>query len=105
MRKFLNLFCLIIYFIYYICCIFYILFIMILLILFHYIYLFYVVRTLHFEMKMYNNQRNAQVFLSPYLLLPYMFQAFFKPIFNRHCIQIQQSFYSPRFVVSVRARL
>jgi hypothetical protein len=31
----------------------------------------YVVRTVHFGMKMYNNQRNAQVFnLFIYLLLP-----------------------------------
>jgi hypothetical protein len=32
-----------------------------------------------FGMKLYNNQRNAQVliYLSNYLLLPYMFRAFF----------------------------
>jgi hypothetical protein len=34
--------------------------------------------TLHFAMKLYNNQRNAQAFnLFIYLLLPYMFRAFF----------------------------
>jgi hypothetical protein len=39
---------------------------------------FYAVRTMHFGMKLYNDQRNAQVFnLSVYLLLPYMFWAFF----------------------------
>jgi hypothetical protein len=40
--------------------------------------LFYVVRTVHFGMKLYNDQRNAQVFnLCIYLLLPYKFRAFF----------------------------
>jgi hypothetical protein len=35
-------------------------------------------RTVHFGMKLYNDQRNAQVFnLFIYLLLPYMFRAFF----------------------------
>jgi hypothetical protein len=39
---------------------------------------FYVVRTVHIRMKLYNDQRNAQVFNSfIYLLLPYMFRAFF----------------------------
>jgi hypothetical protein len=39
---------------------------------------FYVVRTVHFRMKFYNDQRNAQVFnLCIYLLLPCMFRAFF----------------------------
>jgi hypothetical protein len=38
---------------------------------------FYVVRTMHFGMKLYNDQRNAQVFnLFIYLPLPYMFRAF-----------------------------
>jgi hypothetical protein len=38
----------------------------------------YVVRTVHFGMKLYNDQRNAQAFnLFIYLLLPYMFQALF----------------------------
>jgi hypothetical protein len=38
---------------------------------------FYVVSTVHFEMKLYNDQRNAQVFnLFIYLLLPYMFRGF-----------------------------
>jgi hypothetical protein len=38
----------------------------------------YVVRTVYFEMKLYNDKRNAQVFnLFIYLLLPYMFRAFF----------------------------
>jgi hypothetical protein len=35
---------------------------------------FYVVRTVYFEMKLCNNQRNAQVFL--FHFLPYMFRAF-----------------------------
>jgi hypothetical protein len=42
--------------------------------------LYYVVRTVDFGMKLYNDQRNAQAFtrnLSIYLLLPYMFRAFF----------------------------
>jgi hypothetical protein len=39
---------------------------------------FYVVRTVHFGMNSYNEQRNVQVFnLFIYLLLPYMFRAFF----------------------------
>jgi hypothetical protein len=38
---------------------------------------FYVVRTVHFGIKLYNDLRNAQVFyLLIYLLLPYMFRAF-----------------------------
>jgi hypothetical protein len=33
-------------------------------------------------MKLYNDQRNVQVFnLFTYLFLPYMFRAFFEPIF------------------------
>jgi hypothetical protein len=40
--------------------------------------IFCVVRTVHFGMKLYNDQRNAQVFnLFVYLLLPYMFRAFY----------------------------
>jgi hypothetical protein len=40
--------------------------------------IFYALRTLHFEMKLYNEQRNTQVFnLFVYLFLPYMFRAFF----------------------------
>jgi hypothetical protein len=39
---------------------------------------FYVVRTVHFGMKLYNDQRNARAFnLFIYLLLPYLFRAFF----------------------------
>jgi hypothetical protein len=39
---------------------------------------FYVIGTVHFGMKLHNDQRNAQVFnLFIYLLLPYMFRAFF----------------------------
>jgi hypothetical protein len=39
---------------------------------------FYVIRTVHFGMKLYNDQRNANVFnLFIYLLVPYMFRAFF----------------------------
>jgi hypothetical protein len=39
---------------------------------------FYVVRTLQFGMKLYNDQRNAQVFnLSICLFMPYMFRTFF----------------------------
>jgi hypothetical protein len=45
--------------------------------------IFYVVRTVHLEMKLYNDQRNAHVFnIFIYLLMPYMFRAFFKPIFR-----------------------
>jgi hypothetical protein len=41
-------------------------------------FIFYFVRTVHFGMKLYNDQRNAKVFsLLIYLLLPYMFRAFF----------------------------
>jgi hypothetical protein len=37
-------------------------------------------------MKLYNDQRNAQVFhLFICLLLPYMFLAFFKPVFKGRC--------------------
>jgi hypothetical protein len=46
-------------------------------------YEFYVVRTVHFAVKLYNDQRNAQFLnLFIYLLLPYMFRAFFFPIFR-----------------------
>jgi hypothetical protein len=39
---------------------------------------FYVVMTVYFGMKLYNDQRNAQVFnLFIYLLLPYMFRVLF----------------------------
>jgi hypothetical protein len=39
---------------------------------------FYVVRTVRFGMKFYNDQCNAQVFnLFIYKLLPYMFRTFF----------------------------
>jgi hypothetical protein len=35
--------------------------------------------TVHFEMKLYNDQRNAHVFnLFIYLLLPYMFGLYFR---------------------------
>jgi hypothetical protein len=41
---------------------------------------FYVVRTVHFLMKLYNDQRNAQVFyIFPYLLLPFTFWTFLSP--------------------------
>jgi hypothetical protein len=47
---------------------------------------FHVVRTVHFGMKLYNYQHNAQVFnLFVYLLLSYMFRAFFHPIFRGRC--------------------
>jgi hypothetical protein len=40
--------------------------------------IFYVVRSVYFGIKLYNHQRNAQVFnLFINLLLPYMFRAFF----------------------------
>jgi hypothetical protein len=40
--------------------------------------IFYVESTVHFGIKLYNDQRNAQIFrLFIYLLLPYMFRAFF----------------------------
>jgi hypothetical protein len=42
--------------------------------------IFYVVSTVHFGMKLYKVQRNAQVFnLFDDLLLPYIFRAFFSP--------------------------
>jgi hypothetical protein len=41
---------------------------------------------MHFGMKMYNDQRNAQVFnLFINLFLPYMFWAFFQAIFRGSC--------------------
>jgi hypothetical protein len=47
---------------------------------------FYVLRTVHFGMKLCNDQRNAQCFnLFIYLLLPYMFRAFYYPIFRGRC--------------------
>jgi hypothetical protein len=37
-------------------------------------------------LKLHNDQRNAQAFyLFIYLLLPYMFRAFFQPIFRGRC--------------------
>jgi hypothetical protein len=49
-------------------------------------FFFYVVRTMHFGMKLYNDQRNAQVFnLFIYFLLPNVFWAFFQPIFRGRC--------------------
>jgi hypothetical protein len=45
-----------------------------------YMKFFYVVRTVHFIMKLYNDQStcNAQVLdLSVYSILPYMFRTFF----------------------------
>jgi hypothetical protein len=45
-----------------------------------------VVRTVHFGMKFYNDHRKARVFnVFIYLLVPYMFRAFFKPIFRSKC--------------------
>jgi hypothetical protein len=42
------------------------------------VFKFYVVRTMHSGMKLYNDQRNAQVFnLSVYSLQPYVFRGFF----------------------------
>jgi hypothetical protein len=50
------------------------------------IIMFYVVRTVHFGMKLYNHQRNAQGFnLFIYLLLPYMFRSYIRPIFRGKC--------------------
>jgi hypothetical protein len=44
---------------------------------------FYVVRTVHFGMKLFNDQRNAQVFnLFIYLRLPYVTRPFIEPIFK-----------------------
>jgi hypothetical protein len=41
-------------------------------------------------LKLYNKQRNAQFFyLFPYLLLHYMFRAFFNPMFKRYCAPFQ----------------
>jgi hypothetical protein len=49
-------------------------------------HIFYAVRNVHFEIKLYGEQSNAQVFnLFIYLLLPYMFRAFFKLIFRGRC--------------------
>jgi hypothetical protein len=63
----------------------------------------YVVRTMHFGMKLYNDQLNAQVFkLFIYLLQPYMFWAFFSPS-SEAGVQIRQWFKSPGYGVSVRA--
>jgi hypothetical protein len=46
-------------------------------------FLIYVIRTVHFGMKLYYDKRNAQVFnLFIYLLLPYMFRVLFEPIFR-----------------------
>jgi hypothetical protein len=42
------------------------------------LYVFSAVRSVHFGMKLYNDQRNAHVFnIFIYLLLPYMFRDFF----------------------------
>jgi hypothetical protein len=44
------------------------------------------VRTVHFGMILYKDQRNAQVFnLLIHLFLPYMFRAFFEPFFRGRC--------------------
>jgi hypothetical protein len=43
-------------------------------------------------------------YLFPYLFLPYMFRAIFKPTFKCHSVQIRQWFLSPGYGVSVRAR-
>jgi hypothetical protein len=58
------------------------------------IYKFYDVRTVHFEMKFYNNQRNAQVFLfiSLFTAALHVSGFFFKLIFKRHFVQIWQWF-------------
>jgi hypothetical protein len=54
-------------------------------------------------MKLYNDQRNAQVFnLFIYLLLPYMFRAFFSPS-SEAGVQLRQWFKSPGYGVSARA--
>jgi hypothetical protein len=56
---------------------------------------FYVVRAVHFGMKLYNDQRNAQGFnLFINLLLPYMFQASFSPS-SEAGVQIWQWFKPP----------
>jgi hypothetical protein len=67
--------------------------------------LFYVVRVVHFAMKLYNDKLNAQVFkfnLFIYLLLPYMFWAFFSP-FSEAGIQLRRWFKSPGYGISTRA--
>jgi hypothetical protein len=52
---------------------------------------------------LYNDQRNAQVFnLFIYLLLPYVFRAFFSP-FSEAGVQFRQWFKSPGYGVSARA--
>jgi hypothetical protein len=55
-----------------------------------------------FVIELYNDQGNAQVFnLFIHLLLPNMFQAFFKPIFRGRCTN-QQWFKSLGYGVSAR---
>jgi hypothetical protein len=67
--------------------------------------IFHVVRTLYFGMKLYNDQCNAQVFnLFIYLLLPYMFRAFFSPS-SEAGVQRRQWFMSSGYGVSARARI
>jgi hypothetical protein len=47
---------------------------------------FYIVRTVHFGVKLYDDQRNAQVFnIFIYLLPSYTFRAFFYSIFRGRC--------------------
>jgi hypothetical protein len=53
-------------------------------------------------MKLYNDQRNAQVLnLFIYLLLPYMFRASFSPS-SETDVQLRQWFKSPGYGVSAR---
>jgi hypothetical protein len=59
--------------------------------------------TMYFEIKLYNDQGNAQLFyLFPYLLLHYMFRAFFNPS-SEAGVQIRLWFYSAGYCVNVRA--
>jgi hypothetical protein len=48
--------------------------------------LYWCTRQMNVSIKLYNDQRNAQVFnLFIYLILPYMIRAFFYPIFRGRC--------------------
>jgi hypothetical protein len=68
-----------------------------------YFFKFHVVRTVHFGIKCYNDQRNAQVFnLFINLLLPDMFGLAFSPS-SEAGVQLRQCFKSPGYGVSNRA--
>jgi hypothetical protein len=67
-------------------------------------FIFYVVRTFHYGMKLYNDQRKAQMFnLFIYLLLPYIFRAFFFSPSSDAGVQLRQLLKSLGYGVSARA--